>query len=184
MSMTNHKGPPESPDPMDDELPDPELRELGDELGRMYHHETLAYGHSLDRVYARLQELERSQPSLFPADHQVLSVPAPTSPSKGIDSMQNLKTPAQISTRAQQPPRRPVTSLRAAWRTVAAVLVVALLGTGFFALLHGIPRPGGHPNATATRIATATTATTALNCTGSSAPGATLTTMPQPIPSL
>ena len=42
-------------------------------------------------------------------------------------------------------------------RTLAAVLVVALLGAGFFALLHGIPRPAGHPTPTATRIAATAT---------------------------
>jgi hypothetical protein len=88
---------------------------------------------------------------------------------------------SRLGTRAQQPPRRPVTALATAWRALAAVLIVALLGAGFYALLHGIPRPGAHPTATATRIATAPTS---LACGGSSAPGTTFTAMPQPIPSL
>src|SRR5215469_1735201 len=42
-------------------------------------------------------------------------------------------------------------------RALAAVLVVALRGVGFFGLLHAMPRPSSRPMATATRIATATT---------------------------
>ena len=62
---------------------------------------------------------------------------------------------ARFSTWSPQPPRR-ISPFATAWRTAAAVLVVALLGAGFFALLHGIQRPGAHPTATATVISTPT----------------------------
>jgi outer membrane protein assembly factor BamB len=58
--------------------------------------------------------------------------------------------PATFSTRPPQPPRRRVGPFATAMRTAAAVLVVALLGAGFYALLRGIARPGAHPTPTAT----------------------------------
>ncbi len=146
--MADHNGPPASPDPMDDELLEAELEELSDDLRRMYHQETLAYARSVDRVYARLQELESTTPFLSPAEDHLLSVTAPTSPSNGVSPMNTLKTSGQFSLQAQQPRRQPATSLATAWRALAAVLVVALLGAGFFALLHGIPRPAAHPTVT------------------------------------
>jgi outer membrane protein assembly factor BamB len=48
----------------------------------------------------------------------------------------------RFGTRPLQPPRHRISGFAAAWRTMAAVLVVALLGAGFFALFHTRPRPG------------------------------------------
>ena len=58
----------------------------------------------------------------------------------------------KLRPRPSRPPRLGVSSLAPAWRTAAAVFLVALLGAGFFALLHEIPRPAGRPTPTATRI--------------------------------
>ena len=55
-----------------------------------------------------------------------------------------------FSTRPRQPASRRISPSATAWRTAAAVLSVALLGAGFFALLHGMPRPEVHPTPTAT----------------------------------
>lgn len=55
-----------------------------------------------------------------------------------------------FSTWPPQPPPRWISPFATAWRTAAAVLIVALLGAGFFALLHGMPRPDLHPTPTAT----------------------------------
>ncbi|HEY7780282.1 MAG TPA: PQQ-binding-like beta-propeller repeat protein [Ktedonobacterales bacterium] len=63
------------------------------------------------------------------------------------------------STRPPQPLRRPPSRFGTAWRAVAAVLVIALLGGGFFALLRGAPRLGGHPTATGTATPSPVSAT-------------------------
>lgn len=83
-------------------------------------------------------------------------------PARGVDAMSDRNasqgdTPAaRFSTRPPQPPRRRVSPFETAWRTAAAVLVVALLSAGFFALLHGIQRPAARPTPTATVIHTPT----------------------------
>jgi hypothetical protein len=64
------------------------------------------------------------------------------------------------------------------------VLIVALLGAGFYALLHGIPRPGVHPTATATRIAATSTAALSMVCHDPRNGAPTQVTMPPPVPNL
>lgn len=68
-------------------------------------------------------------------------------------------TVAPSATQPQRPPRRRVSPLEAVLRTAAAVIVIGLLGAGFFALLRQTQRLGAHPTPTATRAPTSPTAT-------------------------
>lgn len=77
-----------------------------------------------------------------------LNVGAPMTGGAQMRSTDSRQASATSPVRPPQLPRRQPSPFGMAWRTVAAVLVVALLGAGFFALLHGIQRPGGHPTPT------------------------------------
>ncbi len=67
--------------------------------------------------------------------------------------------PARSITRPPQPPRRRLGPFEAFLRTVAAVLVIALLGAGFYALFHGMQSQGAQLQPTRTHTPISATAT-------------------------
>lgn len=81
---------------------------------------------------------------------------------------------------APQPPRHQRSHVGRVWRTAAAVLIVALLGAGFYALLREAPGLGGHliPKATQTPASSTTTP----GATPSDTPSATATATIAPQP--
>jgi outer membrane protein assembly factor BamB len=90
---------------------------------------------------------------------EALNVGAPMTGGQQMHSTDSRQASATSPVRPPQLPRRQPSPFGMAWRTVAAVFVVALLGAGFFALLRGMQRPGGHPTPTATPSPASATAT-------------------------
>ncbi|HEX9414677.1 MAG TPA: hypothetical protein VF916_14320 [Ktedonobacterales bacterium] len=67
--------------------------------------------------------------------------------------------PTRSTTRPPQPPRRRLSPFELFLRSAAAVLVVALLGAGFYALLQGMQSHGTRPQPTPTHTPISATAT-------------------------
>jgi outer membrane protein assembly factor BamB len=116
----------------------------------------------LARTLANAYELPPATDAVLARSRAILARRAAALNSRGLQMMSSGSSGSwtaldRSTTHQSQTPRRRDSQFATVWRTVAAVLVVAVLSAGFFALLQGVQRHGSHTTPTATPVSSTTT---------------------------